>query len=210
MAKTTWAAGETVTPANLNDLAGTANQGGIVMTIPNTDLNLVDKAGLFVVTEASSTNTPGLGNGLLTSVVTTSGSQRFQRFHAADQGRVAVRSWFNNTWTAWRVFSPDGTQVINHTTTGNVPLNALVTPNMLVKLSANVTGAVLSNAIAGNHISITFEQDQTGGRTYVWPAGAKFAGGVAPNDTAAGKRTTVRFHYDGTNLWEVSRAVAVG
>lgn len=77
-------------------------------------------------------------------------------------------------------------------------------------LQANITSSSISNAIAGQTITITLVQDTTGGRTYVWPANCKFAGGTAPSDTTASKRTSVTFFYNGTNWNEISRAVAVG
>ena len=62
----------------------------------------------------------------------------------------------------------------------------------------------------GAEITVSWVQDATGGRTYVWPANCKFAGGAAPApSTTANYKDTVKFFYDGTNWCETSRAVGV-
>lgn len=77
-------------------------------------------------------------------------------------------------------------------------------------LTANVTTMTFANPATNQKMTVSIIQDATGGRTYVWPSNAKFAGGSAPSDTTANKRTSVTFIYDGTNWQEQSRAVAVG
>jgi hypothetical protein len=77
-------------------------------------------------------------------------------------------------------------------------------------LTANVTTMTFANPTTNQKMTVSLTQDATGGRTYVWPANAKFAGGSAPSDTTASKRTSVSFFYDGTNWQEIARAVAVG
>jgi hypothetical protein len=81
-----------------------------------------------------------------------------------------------------------------------------------VTLQANATSTTINNPTNSQELVLTFIQDATGGRTYAYPANCKFAGGSAPSDTTAGKRTTVRFRYDsGTSAWwETARSVAVG
>jgi len=79
-----------------------------------------------------------------------------------------------------------------------------------VTLNANATSSTITGAVSGRQLTITWIQDATGGRTYVWPTNCRFAGGVAPNDTTASRRTSVTFWSDGTNWYEMSRAVAVG
>lgn len=80
----------------------------------------------------------------------------------------------------------------------------------IISLSANATATTIINGIIDQIIRISYVQDATGGRTYVWPTNAKFAGGTAPNDTTASRRSTVTLRYDGTNWYEITRAVAVG
>lgn len=82
----------------------------------------------------------------------------------------------------------------------------------LITLNANVTSSTITgnSGSLGEIITISFLQDATGGRTYVWPTTCKFVGGVAPSDTTASKRTSVTFYTDQVNWYEISRAVAVG
>lgn len=83
----------------------------------------------------------------------------------------------------------------------------------VVSLGANATSSTITNS-AGLPVifSVTWVQDSGGGRTYAWPAACKFAGGSAPSDTTASRRTTVTFRYDPVSgLYnELSRAVGVG
>jgi len=82
----------------------------------------------------------------------------------------------------------------------------------VVNLAANATSSTISNASnIAQEIEISWAQDATGGRTYVWPTSCRFAGGVGPSDTTANTQTTVRFRYNtSTGHWvETSRAAAV-
>lgn len=101
--------------------------------------------------------------------------------------------------------------LIKQTTSGAVTIDA-ATGNAAVTLNGNATSTTISNPTDGQDLEITYVQDATGGRTYAWPANCKFAGGSAPSDTTASKRTSVRFVYDAatTSWYERSRAVAVG
>lgn len=102
---------------------------------------------------------------------------------------------------------------VSVTSNGSVTITAGITPEIQLSLSANVTACTLINlgAPQGTILTLTHIQDVTGGRTYTYPSNCKFAGGSAPSDTTASKRTSVTFVYDGTTNWnEESRAVAVG
>lgn len=82
----------------------------------------------------------------------------------------------------------------------------------LVNLAANATSSTITNVSnIAQEMEISWVQDATGGRTYVWPSGCRFAGGSAPSDTTLNTQTTVRFRYNtSTGHWvELSRAVAV-
>lgn len=68
-------------------------------------------------------------------------------------------------------------------------------------LTGNVTSSTLSNAVAGEPISIEICQDATGGRTFVAPANML---GFGPISTTANACTAQDLAYDGTN------AVATG
>ncbi len=74
--------------------------------------------------------------------------------------------------------------------------------------SSSITGGTPAD---GQHLTICWKQDATGGRTYVWPTNCRFAGNAAPADTTLSTKTQVSFYYDATDTkWvELSRAVAV-
>jgi hypothetical protein len=67
-----------------------------------------------------------------------------------------------------------------------------------------------SNIVDGATYTIAVIQDATGSRTLTWPATTKWVGGSAPTlSSGAGKRDIFRFYTDGTNLYEISRALDV-
>lgn len=80
----------------------------------------------------------------------------------------------------------------------------------VVTLAANATSSTIATPAADQDLRVTWVQDATGGRTYVWPTNCRFAG-AAPVDTTVNARTTVTFRYDATaaNWYEVARSVAV-
>jgi hypothetical protein len=79
-----------------------------------------------------------------------------------------------------------------------------------VTLGANATSSTITNPSTGQRLTIAWAQDATGGRTYAWPTGLKFAGGAAPTaSTNAFYRDVVTFTYDGSFWVEAGRAVAV-
>lgn len=93
---------------------------------------------------------------------------------------------------------------------GAVVIDASLGRVQQVNLAANATSSSIINPTTGQLITIEWVQDGVGGRTYSWPANCKFAGGAAPADTTANKRSSVSFWYDGTNWQEINRAVIVG
>lgn len=93
---------------------------------------------------------------------------------------------------------------------GAVTVDAGAANRHEVTLQANATSTTIASGAAGMSVTLMFIQDATGGRTYAWPASCRFAGGVAPSDTTANRRTSVTFVHDGTAWNEISRAVAVG
>lgn len=101
---------------------------------------------------------------------------------------------------------------------GGVTIDAAASSNHLVQLQANATSVTIANASAipsskpvyqGQELTVTVEQDATGGRTFAWPSSCRFAGNAAPTDTTANTRTSVTFTFSGSRWYEVSRAVAV-
>lgn len=76
-------------------------------------------------------------------------------------------------------------------------------------LQANATSSTISGGTTGQLLTLIWQQDSTGGRTYAWPTNCRFAGGSAPSNTTASTRTSVTFEFDGTNWLELSRSVGV-
>jgi hypothetical protein len=95
---------------------------------------------------------------------------------------------------------------------GAVTIDASAANTHTITLGANATSSSVTNlgGAFGQQLTIAWLQDATGGRTYVWPTTCKFAGGIAPSDTTASKRTSVTFYTDQTSWFEISRSVAVG
>ena len=95
-------------------------------------------------------------------------------------------------------------------TAGAVALDANAGDIQSVTLGANATSSTISGGSVGQRLTITWIQDATGGRTYVWPTTCKFAGNAAPTASTTGNwRDSVTFEYDGANWFETGRAVAV-
>lgn len=101
-------------------------------------------------------------------------------------------------------------------TAGAVTIDAFASNQHQIILNANATSSSIGAASSlgatgmqtGQELTISWAQDATGGRTYVWPTNCRFAGGAAPSDTTLNTRTSVTFSFEG--VWcEVSRAVAV-
>jgi hypothetical protein len=93
---------------------------------------------------------------------------------------------------------------------GAVTIDAAAGNVQSITLSANATSSTITNPSTGQRLTLSWWQDATGGRTYAWPTGLKFAGGAAPTaSTAAFYRDIVTFTYDGANWVETGRAVAV-
>lgn len=59
-------------------------------------------------------------------------------------------------------------------------INTALSNAFIVTMGTNVTTLSLSNATAGQALSIVFKQDATGNRTIAWPGTFKWAGGAAP------------------------------
>lgn len=95
---------------------------------------------------------------------------------------------------------------------GALTLDAAKGNAHVIQLNANCTGSTIVNPTSNQELEITWMQDGTGGRTYAWPTNCAFVGGVAPSDTTANRRTSVRFWYDpsASKWYELSRAVSVG
>lgn len=74
-------------------------------------------------------------------------------------------------------------------------------------LTANVTSStIVGSPQAGQQLTLELQQDATGSRTMVWPAGVKLAGGAFTLTTTASKTDTVTLVFDGTNWIEIARS----
>jgi hypothetical protein len=109
------------------------------------------------------------------------------------------------------VYGLDGVLIVTTlAANGAVALNANRGGYQRIQLQANATSATLTGGFIGQRLVVSWNQDATGGRTYVWPANIVWAGGVAPTaSTVANARDRVTLTYDGTNWNEESRAVGV-
>lgn len=75
---------------------------------------------------------------------------------------------------------------------------------------AGNTTLTFSNITDGATYTFSIVQDSGGSRLITWPATVKFTGGSGPTlSTGASKRDNLRFVSDGTNLYEISRALDV-
>jgi hypothetical protein len=93
--------------------------------------------------------------------------------------------------------------------TGAVTLNFNNGDVQTFTLTGNVT-FTFSNPVNGQVYKLLLTQDGTGGRTITWPAAMKWAGGALVLTAAASAVDSVSFFYDGTNYYEVSRALNIG
>lgn len=73
-------------------------------------------------------------------------------------------------------------------------------------LTGNVTSSTISNASKGMLLQIILIQDGVGGRTFAWPTNVKLAGGAVAL-SSANKRDSITLRYDGTNWYEIARAL---
>jgi hypothetical protein len=113
------------------------------------------------------------------------------------------------------VIAPRKTQTL--AANGAVTIDASLANYHDITLQANATSSTISFSVQsasdyiGMELSISWRQDGTGSRTYVWPSNCKFAGAAAPTPTTTANRADiVTFRFDGTNWNEISRSVGVG
>ena len=69
-----------------------------------------------------------------------------------------------------------------------------------VTMTGNCT-FTFSNPITGAMYSLRLLQDDTGARTYTWPAAVKWPGGTTPTGSGANKTDMIFFYYDGTSYY---------
>jgi hypothetical protein len=97
----------------------------------------------------------------------------------------------------------------NAAVTGAVNLDHSLGGILEHTLTGNTT-YTYTNAKAGATLTLAVIQGGVGSFTITWPSTVKWVGASAPTlSTVAGRRDVFRFYSDGTNLYEVSRAIDV-
>lgn len=193
--------------------AGSANLGGADISgaaATNRELRLR--------TGTSTRFTLRAGNGAETGTG-AAGSDLFLNSHKDDGSfgfTVAQVQRGHGMWTLPRSeYRIRATQTL--AANGAVAIDSAAANQHRILLQANATSSTANNAsslvgtgvLNGQELTITWQQDATGGRTYVWPGNCRFAGGTAPADTTLNTRTSVTFVYEGGVWCETARAVAV-
>jgi hypothetical protein len=215
------------------------SSGSLALQLRNDDGSLASTlfnmtpSGSLTVGGVVGTTVQAQGNGALIELYDTSGvtaNQRRWRFVVSgnqlallqrndDGTSVRVDFYINGSSGLFEVintFKADKAIVKSRVTSvlssnGSVSLDTSSGVFFEITLQANATSTAFSTPVSsGQEITVTFIQDAVGGHTYAWPVLAKFAGGSAPSDTTANRRTSVTFIYDGSNWYETARAVAVG
>lgn len=80
----------------------------------------------------------------------------------------------------------------------------LATGNLFTKTISGVTTLTISNALAnGNVNSFVLELTNGGSSIITWFSGVKWAGGIAPTLTAAGKDILGFYSHDGGTTWNI-------
>lgn len=99
---------------------------------------------------------------------------------------------------------------INDPATGTLSWDVAAAQVAKVTLAANRIMAAPTNLQAGAFYSLMVIQDNSGSKTISWNSVFKWAAGTAPTlSTAASARDIFVFRSDGTNLYEVGRALGV-
>lgn len=179
------ASASTITPAStawLFDVTGTTSITAIGST-NSWDGRMVALQfdGILTLTHSSNLALPGSAN------ITTA---------AGDVAFFVQRG--SGAWRCVNYQRADGTfdyAIVNgkaYTPTVSIAFSATPTVNAALgnvfeigSLTGNITTLTISNATAGQTISIRVKQDGTGGRTVVAPTGAKVSGAVSPTISAA-------------------------
>lgn len=121
-----------------------------------------------------------------------------------------IRQIISDGTSVWRVLEELKIASQTLASAGAVTITANAGSTAAITLQANASSSTITGGFAGQILKITLIQDATGSRTFVWPTTCKFAGGTAPTlATTAAYRDTVTFEFDGTNWYEISRALAV-
>lgn len=91
---------------------------------------------------------------------------------------------------------------------GALAIDASLGSIVKVAPTGNVTPTTVTNLQVGQRLIIDFVSD--GSHTFAFPAVCKFAGGAAATaSSTSGFRDRYEFEWDGTNLIEVCRSIAI-
>lgn len=118
----------------------------------------------------------------------------------------------NETDYDWKVVDSHtpaiSSATVNITYASTVAVNWASGDVQAITLTGNWTPSAFSNIRDGARYVLRIKQDGSGSKTITWPAIIKWAGGSAPVLTTTANKTDVfSFVSDGTNLFEVSRAL---
>ena len=171
------------------------NSTSISFAVTGTDIGAFNSASLVLKRGMSF----GFGGGL------TAGANE-AGFRSPTQAQIAVVRDDTNT-NAATIYSPTSTM----DGTGGAPLPNLKQGTVHRRIiTQNVTVGAPTNMVDGIEFTVILVQDSTGSRTASWNAVYKWAGGSAPTlSTGANAVDIFRFWTNGTNAYEISRALDV-
>lgn len=180
----------------------TATTGGV-----ETERVRIDSGGLVGINKSSS-----LGAQL--HVASSAASTIGAIVQAAASPTASLQEWRDSTGAAKAKVTSGFTFVGNRATytgvVGTTTLNLANGNTQVFTFAAGNETIALSNIPDSATIVLHVIQDSTGSRTITWPASIKWVGGSAPTlSTGASKRDVFLFSCDGTNCYEVSRALDV-
>jgi hypothetical protein len=130
----------------------------------------------------------------------------------AVQGEYRLWGYLNG---AWRALTPSGGGYVGTSGSGAQTLDFSTGRGTVITRAhtlsgGNATFTFTAPTQSGVIVVVILQQDATGSRTCVWPGSVKFVGGTAPTlTTAAFSRDQLSFQYDGSNYYELSRALDV-
>ena len=207
-----FADGDTVTAAKLNNIIANASVGAEIIT-NRSELTSVDASNDFVLGyDASAT---GLRKIKPTNIVAdssiTTAKLNDSSITTAKINNAAVTSAKVDTTgvavlgTAQSFTTAHGFAVTTLTDGANIAWDLAANQVARVTLGGNRTLSNPTNKVEGNVYVLIVKQDGTGGRTLSFSSDYKFAGGTAPTiTTTASKADVLTFVCEGTNLLGVA------
>lgn len=146
--------------------------------------------------------TTGTGASFLTTAASPNPAFKFAG--ATAYGTLGITLGAAGTFVERNAFQ----QLINQS--GAVTVDAGLLPTQAfveILITGNVTSTTLNHLRKGQLITLGYQQVAPGNFSIVPPT-AKYAGGASPTfSTTSTWQDFITFHYDGVNLWEVSRSI---